>query len=207
MRPAGKRPRQQRDNNREERREQHKRPFSHPQESLNNDELVLYRIICPGTVIGSVIGKNGNVINSIRKHTNARVQVVDPYPGSEKRVILVYCHVKHRDLNAAEGGDSEPVCAAQDALLRLHQAILDAQDMLHMKHTDPDKKNTKEANIIVPSSQAANIIGKSGVVIKRLRSTSRAFIKVIPKDPSDMAHACAMSFDNFVQVNLPNIMT
>ncbi|KAK3121412.1 hypothetical protein QOZ80_8BG0652670 [Eleusine coracana subsp. coracana] len=200
MRQTGKRPRQQRDNDREERRDLHKRPFSHPHESSNNDELVVYRILCPAAVIGSVIGKNGNVINSIRQHTNARVKVVDPYPGSEKRVILVYCYVKHRDLDADEGGDSEPVCAAQDALLRVHHAILDAQDMLLMKHIDSDKKNTKEANILVPASQAASIIGKSGVVIKRLRSTSRAFIKVSPKDPSDIGHSCAMSFDNFVQI-------
>ncbi|TVU03249.1 hypothetical protein EJB05_51218 [Eragrostis curvula] len=200
MRETGKRPRQQRDNDREERRDQHKRPFSNPQESSNSDELVVYRILCPDTVIGSVIGKNGNVINSIRQRTNARVKVVDPYPGSEKRVILVYCYVKHRNLDADEGGDSQPVCAAQDALLRVHQAIIDAQDMLQMKHIDSDKKNTKEANILVPASQAASIIGKSGVVIKRLRSNSRAFIKVSPKDPSDIAHTCAMSFDNFVQI-------
>ncbi|XP_062196481.1 KH domain-containing protein At4g18375-like [Phragmites australis] len=197
---AGKRTHQHRDYDRDERNYQKKRPFAHAQESSNNDELVVYRILCPDSVIGSVIGKNGNVINAIRQQTNAKVKVVDPYPGSDKRIILVYCYVKHRDLDANEGDDSEPVCAAQDALLRVQNAIVDALDTLSKNRRDSDKKNTEEANILVPASQAASIIGKSGVVIKYLRSTSRAFIKVSPKDPNDVTHSCAMSFDNFVQI-------
>ncbi|KAG2577327.1 KH domain-containing protein At4g18375-like [Panicum virgatum] len=197
---TGKRPRQHREYEREERRDQNKRPFAHAQESSNNDGLVVYRILCPDSVIGSVIGKNGNVINAIRQQANAKVKVVDPYPGADKRVILVYCYVKHRDLDADEGDDNEPVCPAQDALLRVHNAIVDALDTLHKNRRDSDKKNTEEANILVPASQAASVIGKSGVVIKYLRSTSKAFIKVSPKDPSDVTHSCAMSFDNFVQI-------
>ena len=197
---TGKRPRQHREYEREERKDQHKRPFPHAQESSNNDGLVLYRILCPDSLIGSVIGKNGNVINAIRQQTSAKVKVVDPYPGADKRVILVYCYVKHRDLDA-EGHDNEPVCAAQDALLRVHNAIVDALHTLQKNRRDSDKRNTEEANILVPASQASNVIGKSGAVIKHLRSTSRAFIKVSPKDPSDATHSCAMSFDNFVQVN------
>jgi len=193
---TGKRPRQHREYEREERKDQHKRPFPHAQESSNNDGLVLYRILCPDSLIGSVIGKNGNVINAIRQQTSAKVKVVDPYPGADKRVILVYCYVKHRDLDA-EVDDNEPVCTAQDALLRVHNAIVDT---LHRNRRDSDKKNTEEANILVPASQASNVIGKSGAVIKHLRSTSRAFIKVSPKDPSDATHSCAMSFDNFVQI-------
>jgi len=196
---TGKRPRQHREYEREERRDQNKRPFAHAQESSNNDGLVVYRILCPDSVIGSVIGKNGNVINAIRQQANAKVKVVDPYPGADKRVILVYCYVKHRDLDADEGDDNEPVCPAQDALLRVHNAIVDALDTLHKNRRDSEKKKI-EANILVPASQAASVIGKSGVVIKHLRSTSKAFIKVSPKDPSDVTHSCAMSFDNFVQI-------
>ncbi|KAL6619817.1 hypothetical protein ACP70R_034956 [Stipagrostis hirtigluma subsp. patula] len=159
-----------------------------PESSLNY-ELVVYRILYPDSVIGSVIGKNGNVINSIQQHTNA-----------EKRVILVYCYIKHRDLDVDEDDDSKTVCAAQDALLRVQDAIVDALDLLCNKCRDSDKKNTGEANILLPASQAASIIGKSGVVIKRLRSTSKAFIKVSPKDPNEVTHSCAMSFDNFVQI-------
>ena len=197
MRHAGKRTSQHRDHDREE-RDQKRRPATHTQESFSVDELVVYRILCPDKVIGSVIGKNGKVINSIRQQTNAKVKVVDPYPGSDKRVILVYCYVKHRDLkhkdiDVDDDDDREPVCAAQNALLKVHDAIVDS---LAINSDSEDE----EANILVPASQAASVIGKSGAVIKRLRSISKSFIKVRQKDPSEATHSCAMSFDNFVQV-------
>lgn len=198
MRHTGKRTHQHRDHDREERRDQKRRPVAHTQESSSNDELIVYRILCPDRVIGNVIGKNGKVINSIRQQTNAKVKVVDPYPGAEKRVILVYCYVKHRDLkhrdiDVDDDDDREPVCTAQNALLKVHDAIVDALAI----NSDSDEE---EANILVPASQAASVIGKSGAVIKRLRSTSKALIKVSPKDPSKVTHSCAMSFDNFVQI-------
>ena len=195
MKPSGKRTSQHRDHDRED-RDQKRRP-SHTQETSGTDELVVYRILCPDKVIGSVIGKGGKVINSIRQQTNAKVKIVDPYPGADKRVILVYCYVKHRDVMIsdidADDDDREPVCAAQNALLKVHDAIVDALAIT----SDSDDK---EANILVPASQAASVIGKSGSVIKRLRSVSKSFIKVKPKDPSDVTHSCAMSFDNFVQI-------
>lgn len=196
MRHSGKRTSQHRDHERED-RDQKRRPTTYTQESSSVDELVVYRILCPDKVIGSVIGKNGKVINSIRQQTNARVKVVDPYPGADKRVILVYCYVKHRDLSHSDidvgDDDREPVCAAQNALLKVHDAIVDS---LAINNDSEDE----EANILVPASQAASVIGKSGAVIKRLRSMSKSFIKVRPKDPNEVTHSCAMSFDNFVQI-------
>ncbi|XP_015649781.1 KH domain-containing protein At4g18375 isoform X5 [Oryza sativa Japonica Group] len=193
MRHTGKRPQQHRDHDREERRDQKRRPVPRAQENSGNDELVVYRILCPDRVIGNVIGKNGKVINSIRQQTSAKVKVVDPHPGADKRVILVYCFVKHRNLDVNDDDDREPVCTAQDALLKVHDAIVDALSITR----DSDDE---EANILVPASQSASVIGKSGAVIKRLRSTSKAFIKVSPKDPNEVTHSCAMSFDNFVQI-------
>ncbi|KAG8085607.1 hypothetical protein GUJ93_ZPchr0010g10562 [Zizania palustris] len=193
MKHTGKRPQQHRGHDREERRDQKRRPVARSQESSSNDELVVYRILCPDKVIGSVIGKNGKVINSIRQQTSAKVKVVDPYPGADKRVILVYCYVKHRNLDVNDDGDREPVCTAQDALFKVHEAIVDALAII-------SESGDEEANILVPASQSASVIGKSGAVIKRLRSTSKAFIKVSPKDPNEVAHSCALSFDNFVKI-------
>uniref|UniRef100_A0ACD5ZEF6 Uncharacterized protein n=1 Tax=Avena sativa TaxID=4498 RepID=A0ACD5ZEF6_AVESA len=196
MMHASKRTSQHREHDREE-RDQKRRPATYIKESSSVDELVVYRILCPDKVIGSVIGKNGKVINSIRQQTNAKVKVVDPYPGADKRVILVYCYVKHRDLKHKDididDDDREPVCPAQNALLKVHDAIVDA---LAINSDSEDE----EANVLVPASQAASVIGKSGAVIKRLRSISKSFIKVRPKDPSEATHSCAMSFDNFVQI-------
>uniref|UniRef100_A0A2P2J694 K Homology domain-containing protein n=1 Tax=Rhizophora mucronata TaxID=61149 RepID=A0A2P2J694_RHIMU len=165
-----------------------------------NDELVVYRMLCPDNVIGSVIGKNGKVINSLRQETRAKVKVVDPFPGAKDRVILIYCYVKVKvevevddDFN-----EKESLCPAQDALLKVHAAISNA--VASADGSEKRRKDQEECQILVPSSQSANVIGKAGMTIKRLRSKTRANIKVTAKDASDPAHSCAMDFDNFIQI-------
>ncbi|KAK4488161.1 hypothetical protein RD792_003903 [Penstemon davidsonii] len=175
-------------------------------EEESNDELVVYRILCPDGVIGSVIGKNGKVINSIRQESRAKVKVVDPYPGSTERVITIYCYVREKgDVEVDdEFNDDEPLCPAQDALLKVHAAIANAISVRESqkKKRDKDDDNDKEeCQLLVPSSQSANIIGKSGVTIKKLRSKTRTSIKITSKDASDPSHSCAFDFDNFVLIS------
>ncbi|CAI9760082.1 unnamed protein product [Fraxinus pennsylvanica] len=167
-----------------------------------NDELIVYRILCPDGVIGSVIGKSGKVINSIRQETTAKVKVLDPFPGARDRVITIYCYVREKeDVEVDdEFNNKEPLCPAQDALLKVHEAIANAVAMVG----DFDRKNNdknKECKILVPSSQSANIIGKSGTTIKKLRNKTRTNIKITSKDASDPSHSCALKFDNFVVIS------
>lgn len=202
MGESGKRSRSHRDNDWDGKNQ--KRRVNEKDDRVG-DELVVYRILCPDGVIGSVIGKSGKVINSIRQETRARVKVVDPFPGAKDRVITIYCYVKDKeDVEVDdEFNDKEPLCAAQDALLKVHAAIANALG----NATDNDKKrrDKEECQLLVPSSQSANIIGKAGATIKRLRSKTRTNIKVSAKDATDPTHSCAMEFDNFVLVSIRNI--
>ncbi|KAG6405011.1 hypothetical protein SASPL_132590 [Salvia splendens] len=167
-----------------------------------NDEVIVYRILCPDTVIGSVIGKSGKVINSIRQDSRAKVKVVDPFPGSRDRVITIYCYVREREELEMddEFNDNRPLCPAQDALLRVHGAIANAVAALGDSDNRRDK-DREECQLLVPSSQSANIIGKSGATIKKLRNKTRTHIKVNPKDAGDPSHSCALEFDNFVMIS------
>lgn len=198
MGETGKRFRGQKDNYGDGKKNQRRRT---DKEDKGGDELIAYRILCPDTVIGSVIGKAGKVINSIRQETRAKVKVVDPFPGAKERVITIYCYVKEKvEVEFDEEYDNDtPLCPAQDALLRMHAAIANAVGSLG----DPERRqmDKEECNILVPASQSANVIGKSGITIKKLRSKTRANIKVTRKDDADPSHSCAMSFDNFVQVS------
>ncbi|KAG7963433.1 hypothetical protein I3843_09G117100 [Carya illinoinensis] len=166
-----------------------------------NDELVVYRILCPDGVIGSVIGKSGKVINSIRQETRAKVKVVDPYSGANDRVIIIYSYVREKEEVEVddEFSDRKPLCAAQDALLKVHAAIANA--VASVGDSDKKRKDKEECQILVPSSQSANIIGKAGATIKKLRSKTRTNIKVTAKDATDPTHSCAMDFDNFVMIS------
>ncbi|PKA64017.1 KH domain-containing protein [Apostasia shenzhenica] len=192
MAESGKRHRQRDGDN--EGRNQRRRPGN--KENSDDGELVVYRILCPDNVIGSVIGKGGKVINSIRQETHAKIKIVDPFPGAQKRVITIYCYVNYKEPVDADDEITEPLCPSQDALLKVHVAIVNALANLE----DTDQKAKEEAEILVPTSQASNIIGKSGVIIKKLRAKTKAIIKVTPKDPSNAAHSCAMSSDNFLQI-------
>lgn len=193
MGEIGKRSRQDRDSNNEG-KNQKKRPVN--KENHDEGELVVYRILCPDNVIGGVIGKGGKVINSMRQESHARIKVVEPFPGADKRVITIYSYVKDKDPDDVDEDDVKPVCPAQDALLRVHYAIVNAL----ANNDDSDKQRKQEAHLLVPASQAANVIGKAGATIKRIRSKTRANIRVSPKDPSELTHSCAMAFDNFVQI-------
>ncbi|CAN0911490.1 KH domain-containing protein At4g18375 [Linum grandiflorum] len=199
MGEGGKRPRRQREY--DEDRKIHKRRINNKDEREYNDELVVYRILCPDEVIGSVIGKNGKVINSIRQETRAKVKVVDPFPGAKERVITIYCYVKEKgDVDIEDGCNTvTPLCAAQDALLKVHAAISNA--IASIVDPEMDRKDKEDCRILVPSSQSSNIIGKAGITIKKLRSKTRSYIKVIAKDVSDPSHACAMDFDNFLMIS------
>ncbi|XP_057429936.1 KH domain-containing protein At4g18375-like isoform X2 [Lotus japonicus] len=165
-----------------------------------DDELIVYRILCPDEAIGGVIGKKGKVINSIRQETRAKVQVVDPFPGATYRVITIYCYVKEKEEIEVDDelNNKRTLCAAQDALLKVHSAISNAKETV--RDSEKKQKEKEECQILVPSSQSANIIGKAGATIKRLRVKTRTNIKVIPKDAADPAHSCAMEFDNFVLI-------
>ncbi|GMN43200.1 hypothetical protein TIFTF001_012407 [Ficus carica] len=184
-----------------------RRRTSYNRDERQGDELIVYRILCPVGVIGSVIGKSGKVINSIRQESRAKIKVVDPFPGANHRVLTIYCYVREKDEVEIEDEFNErrPLCAAQDALLKVHVAIANAvaaagDSDRKRKDRDRDRGRSEECQILVPTSQSANVIGKAGATIKRLRSKTRTSIKVCSKDPSDPTHSCAMEFDNFVQI-------
>ena len=73
------------------------------QEALPTPVDTTYRILCSGVKIGTVIGRGGGIIKSLRKETNARIKVLESVPGAEERVILVWStqrddeRKKHRD--------------------------------------------------------------------------------------------------------------
>ncbi|KAK4254561.1 hypothetical protein QN277_009925 [Acacia crassicarpa] len=198
MGETGKRFRSHRDRNGDNKNQ--KRRMNH-RDGKGNDESVVYRILCPDGVIGSVIGKGGKVINSIRQETSAIVKVVDPFPSAKDRVITIYSYVKDKE---DVGVDDEfnnrvPLCSAQDALLKVHAAI--AKSVASVGDSEKKYKDKEECQILVPSSQSANIIGKAGSTINKLRNKTRAMIKVMPKDVTDPTHSCAMDFDNFVMIS------
>ncbi|KAK6927950.1 K Homology domain, type 1 [Dillenia turbinata] len=181
--------------------------FDHEQSSgdANNSDTV-YRILCPSRKIGGVIGKGGSIVKSLREETQAKITVADSVPGSDERVIIIYSPPnkvpKNHDIDGDSAADEaekmEPHCAAQDALLKVHDRIVEEDLFGGIKFEDDNESMIVTARLLVPNNMVGCVLGKKGDVIQRLRSETGANIRVLPPDhlPS-----CAMSTDELVQIS------
>ncbi|RWW67014.1 hypothetical protein BHE74_00025579 [Ensete ventricosum] len=169
----------------------------------------IYRILCPVKKIGSVLGKGGDIVNTLRDETHAKIRVADAIPGAEERVIIIFSYLSQsekndsdQDLDDSDGNEPEDMqahCPAQDALLKIHDRIA-ADEILRggvvQSKTEPDDVVT--ARILVPKNQVGCLLGKGGTIIQQLRSDTGANIRVLP---SDHLPPCAMDSDELVQIS------
>ncbi|EOY15601.1 hypothetical protein QUC31_000619 [Theobroma cacao] len=50
---------------------------------------IVFRVLCPASKTGSVIGKGGTIISQIRQETGAKVKVEEVIPGCDERVVVI----------------------------------------------------------------------------------------------------------------------
>lgn len=172
-------------------------------ESFHSSDTV-YRILCQSKKIGSVIGKGGNIVKALREETQAKITVSDSVPGSDERVIIIFSpsdkqtkrQSGNKGVKVERGYDvTEPHCAAQDALLKVHDRIVE-EDLGGAEKGDGDE-TVVGARLLVSNNMVGCLLGRKGDVIQRLRSETGANIRVLP---ADHLPACAMSNDELVQV-------
>nr|KJB43043.1 hypothetical protein B456_007G181200 [Gossypium raimondii] len=174
--------------------------------NLNPGDTV-YRILCPSRKIGGVIGKGGNIVKALRQETRAKITVGDSVLGCDERVVVIYSSpskVKEHNSDEDYGGDNEkevpmePCCAAQDALLKVHDRIVE-EDLFGGIVSDDDNGNAVvTARLLVPNNMVGCLLGRGGDVIQRLRSGTGATIRVLP---ADHLPACAVATDELVQIS------
>ncbi|XP_047316312.1 KH domain-containing protein At4g18375-like isoform X2 [Impatiens glandulifera] len=166
----------------------------------------VYRIVCPSNRIGSVIGKGGNIVKVLREETQAKISVAESVRGSDERVITIHSpsaklfrkhDTKEVSASGKEDDKMEPHCAAQDALLKVHDRIV-LEDIIKASNDEDDIENMVTARLLVPNNMVGCVLGKKGDVIQRLRSETGASIRVLRPDSLP---TCAMSTDQMVQVS------
>lgn len=174
----------------------------------------VYRILCPGEKIGSVIGKGGDIIKSLRQETHAKIKIADSIPGVVERVIIIYSPPKDdRNKNnddkdndeevddvGKDGSDSEPLCPAQHALFRVHERIIEEERGGASDYEDDDKDRSHDvkARLLVPNNQIGCLLGKGGKIIAKMRSDTGAQIRIMSKEQLPL---CAMDVDELVQIS------
>ncbi|KAJ6861287.1 RNA-binding KH domain-containing protein RCF3-like isoform X1 [Populus alba x Populus x berolinensis] len=177
-------------------------------EEFSGDGDTVYRILCPSRKIGGVIGKGGNIVKALREETQSKITVADSVQGSDERVIIIYSSSDKppRKMDGDEGlaaGNGqqeafEPHCAAQDALLKVHDRIVEEDLFGGMASDDDNDNNVVTARLLVPNNMVGCVLGKRGDVIQRLRSETGANIRVLP---ADHLPSCAMDTDELVQIS------
>ncbi|KAI3462926.1 hypothetical protein Pfo_019589 [Paulownia fortunei] len=158
--------------------------------SIGPDDTV-YRYLCPGKKIGSVIGRGGEIVKQLRADTKSKIRIGESVPGCEERVVTIYS--TSDETNDFEGSDG-CVCPAQDALFKVHDGIV-ADDTAVEDLEDLPQVTVR---LLVPSDQIGCVIGKGGQIVQNIRSDTGAQIRIV-KD--DHLPTCALSSDELVQIS------
>ncbi|KAL6010888.1 hypothetical protein ACLOJK_001330 [Asimina triloba] len=173
----------------------------------------IYRILCPGKKIGSVIGKGGSIINALREETGAKIRVADTIPGVDERVIIIFSSPTKKSNVSKDSENGEATereneqlvlhCSAQDALLRVHDRIVVEEDQPGGSTHEADEHDSLVVvRLLVPNNQVGCLLGKGGGIIQKLRSETGATIRILPMEHFPTG---AMSSDELVQISgIPN---
>lgn len=159
--------------------------------SIDSDDTV-YRYLCPGKRIGSIIGRGGEIVKQLRADTNSKIRIGETVPGCDERVITIY---SPSDETNSFGDSGNFVSPAQDALFRVHDKVV-AEEL--QGNEDSDASYKVIARLLVPSDQIGCIIGKGGQVVQNLRTDTGAQIRIL-KD--EHLPPCALSSDELVQIS------
>ncbi|KAK4752853.1 hypothetical protein SAY87_021651 [Trapa incisa] len=157
---------------------------------ISSDDTV-YRYLCPGRKIGSIIGKGGEIVKQLRIDTKSKIRIGETVPGCEDRVVTIYS--ASEETNSFEDGENY-VCPAQDALSRIHERVISGET------GDEEFSESQQvtARLLVPSDQIGCIIGRGGQIVQSIRSDTGSQIRIL-KD--DHLPACASNSDELIQIS------
>lgn len=159
--------------------------------SIGSEDTV-YRYLCPGKKIGSILGRGGEIVKQLRLESKSKIRIGETVSGCDERVVTIYSSSQEtNDFDSTE----ESVCPAQDALFRIHDRVV-ADDLA----ADEDSEDAPQITVrlLVASDQIGCIIGKGGQIVQNIRSDTGAQIRIM-KDHH--LPPCALSSDELVQIS------
>lgn len=152
----------------------------------------VFRYLCPGKKIGSILGRGGEIAKQLRSDTRAKIRIGETVPGCDERVITIWSPRKETNTSDETG---ELVCPAQDALFKVHDKIV-VDDMAVGEEGEAGAGQIT-ARLLVPSDQIGCVIGKGGTIVQTIRSDTGAQIRIM-KD--EHMPTCALPSDELIQV-------
>ncbi|KAL0913468.1 hypothetical protein M5K25_016931 [Dendrobium thyrsiflorum] len=130
----------------------------------------VFRLVVPVLKVGSIIGRKGEHIKKVCEETRARIRVLEGIIGTNERIVLI---------SATEEQDAE-LSPAMDAVLRVFKRVNDISEGVGDGADQPSA--AASIRLLVASSQALNLIGKQGTMIKSIQESTNATIRVLSGD-------------------------
>ncbi|KAK1550904.1 hypothetical protein Q3G72_026693 [Acer saccharum] len=130
----------------------------------------VFRLIVPVTKVGSIIGRKGELIKKMCEDTRARIKVLDGPVGNPDRIVLI----------SGKEEPEVPLSPAMDATIRIFKRVSE------LSENDGDAKASGATfctiRLLVASTQAINLIGKQGSLIKSIQESTSASVRVLSGD-------------------------
>ncbi|KAL1215400.1 KH domain-containing protein HEN4 [Cardamine amara subsp. amara] len=155
-----------------------------------------FRLLCPLSHVGAVIGKSGIVIKQLQQSTGAKIRVEEPPIGSPDRVITIIAPADSKSrlkLGVDNNGDGESgkkeeeveVSKAQGALIRVFELLAAEADSI-----------TVVCRLLTESSHAGAVIGKGGQMVGSIRKQTGCKIAI----RTENLPICAETDDEMVEI-------
>ncbi|CAL9179147.1 unnamed protein product [Musa hybrid cultivar] len=77
---------------------------------------IIFRILCPASKSGSVIGKGGGIVARIRHQTGAKIRLEETVPGCDERVIVITGLEKDAELGSKHSKEDDEGAGAVDGV-------------------------------------------------------------------------------------------
>lgn len=192
-----------------------KRPATAPAESVQ------FRLLCPASRTGAIIGKGGSVIRHLQSLTGSKIRVIDDIPvPSEERVVLITAPNVKKDESSSNACDpenpisdpteqgSECVVAASEeapppppsslALVRVLERIVFGDDAANADGSELEKGEFEGlCRVLVRGNQVDFLMSQGGVMMQRVRDDSGASVRIAS---TDQIPPCAFPGDVVIQV-------
>lgn len=172
-----------------------------PKPSSSSGEIT-FRILCPASKAGGVIGKGGAVIRQLREETGSRIRVVDEGipPHCDERVILIVA--QNSDSSHPNPNSGEETSAAQVALVKVFERMLKVDEERGAEERREIGNGTEGSGFVVcrllaPSNQVGSVLGRGGKIVEKIRQDSGARVRVLPRENLP---GCASPGDELIQI-------
>ncbi|MQL87384.1 hypothetical protein Taro_019904 [Colocasia esculenta] len=132
----------------------------------------VFRVIVPVAKVGGIIGRRGELIKKLCEETRARVRILEGAVGTSDRIVLI-------------SGREEPEAAvspAMNAVIRIFKRINGISESADGTLAAPAGSTVCSVRLLMAYSQAINLIGKGGTVIRSIQDGSGATILVLSAD-------------------------